>query len=297
MMEDIGELLRRGFSVWKGNLILCLPFLLSTVISMLILLAFMMGIFLILMPQGALSSMAFEDAKNVTVMQGQMEELLKGLGADQLALAVLFFIGIMLLILMVDAFFSAGAIGMARQALETGKADTSAMWSSGRRHFWNLFLATLLTWLITLAGLIFLLPALAISPDPLAADAGVVGILAAGLLLFLLYALAVSIALIAMPYALVTEDMGPFSALQSALKFFRYNKFDVAVLWLIAVALSAALQMAGGAAGDGAGGQPLSLIASLANLVVLAPLSCIWWTRLYMNRNGMLNVDEVKDPW
>jgi hypothetical protein len=33
------------------------------------------------------------------------------------------------------------------------------------------------------------------------------------------------------------------------------------------------------------------------NLLVLAPLSNLWWTRLYMDRKGMIKVDEVKDPW
>ncbi|WP_422248493.1 hypothetical protein [Methanothrix sp.] len=49
--------------------------------------------------------------------------------------------------------------------------------------------------------------------------------------------------------------------------------------------------------GDEVTYQPLSLIITLANLLVLAPLANLWWTRLYMIRMRMLNEEEVKDPW
>ena len=296
-MEDIGALLSRGFSLWMKNLNLCLPFLLSIILSMLLLMSFLMSILMILLPQDSLEALAFEDAQNATLMQSQMEDLLSSLDAGQLAVAFLFFLGIMLSISLVDAFFSAAAIGMARQALETGRADTAAMWSFGRKHLKSMFLATLLIGLITFAGLVFVLPAMAAAPNPLQADEETAGLLAVGLLLFLFYALAVSIILIAAPYALVVGDLGPIAAVRAALSFFRYNKFDVAVLWLVVTALSTTLQMLGGATVEGMGAQHLSLIASLANLIVLAPLSCLWWTRLYMNRTGMLTVDEVKDTW
>jgi hypothetical protein len=153
--------------------------------------------------------------------------------------------------------------------------------------------------LLTLAGLIFLLPALAQGSRSLQADPQAMGMLAVGLLLLILYALALSVLLVTMPYALVIEGLGPVRAILAAIKFFRYNKFDVVVLWLVVAALSMGLQMIGGAfsTGGGAGGEPLSAITGIVNLLVLAPLSNLWWTRLYMNRKGMLKVDEVKDPW
>jgi hypothetical protein len=43
--------------------------------------------------------------------------------------------------------------------------------------------------------------------------------------------------------------------------------------------------------------QLMSLISSLASIFVLAPLVNLWWTRHYMIRKGMLNEEEVKDPW
>jgi len=65
------------------------------------------------------------------------------------------------------------------------------------------------------------------------------------------------------------------------------------------VALSMGLQMIGGAfsTGEAGQGQPLSAITGMISLLVLAPLSNLWWTRLYMSRKGMLKLDEKEDLW
>jgi hypothetical protein len=262
-------LIGKGFGVWRRNLNLCIPILLSIFVSILILLPLIV----------AFSITSHEK--------------------DNILQTAVFFLAMVALLVLVDAFFTAGAIGMARQALEKGKSDTGAMWPAGKRHFFNMFQATLLMGLLAMAGLIFLLPALAQGSQLSQADLQMTGLMAAGLLLFILYVLALSVILVAVPYVLVLEDLGPVQAILAAIRFFRYNKFDVVVLWLVVSALSMGLQMIGGAfsTGEGAGGEPLSLITGIVSLLVLAPLSNLWWTRLYMNRKGILIVDEVLDPW
>ncbi len=95
------------------------------------------------------------------------------------------------------------------------------------------------------------------------------------------------------------QELGPMQAVLASVNFFRYNKFDVVILWLVIAALSLGLQMISGAfsTGEEVRGTSFSALSGLVNLLVLAPLSNLWWTRLYMNRKGMLRVDEVKDPW
>ena len=94
--------------------------------------------------------------------------------------------------------------------------------------------------------------------------------------------------------------------------FFRGNKFDVLVLYLVTTALSLLIlliiwQMMSFQIEDALSNilQSLSntilyyiilLAAILADLLILAPLTNLWWTRLYMVRNGMLNSEEMKDP-
>ncbi|MCK9564985.1 MAG: hypothetical protein M0Q43_02915 [Methanothrix sp.] len=298
-MEEIGAMIGKGFGVWRSNLNLCIPFLLSIFVTMLILVPFLAAFFMTTMPMERMNVASLQNDAKMQELLAQMQGSLSSLAMDKiLQIAVLFMVLVVLLSL-VSAFFTAGAIGMARQALENGKSDTSAMWSAGKKHFINMFLATLLMGLLTLAGLIFLLPALAQGTTSLQSDPQAMGLLAVGLLLFILYVLVLSVILITMPYALVVQGLGPVQAVLESTNFFRYNKFDVVILWLVVAALSLGLQMIAGAfsTGEGAGGEPLSAITGIVNLLVLAPLSNLWWTRLYMDRKGMLKVDEVKDPW
>ena len=296
-MESINELLGRGFSLWRDNLNLCIPHLLGFLFSMMALFAGLMAvIFSGMLPLESLNETALYDVQDMQDMQmlsDQMEEYLAGMQSSDLMQIGLAILAIFVLVALVDAFFAAGAIGMARQALEKGRSDTSAMWSAGKRHFLGMFLAELLMTLIILMGMALLLPLLA-------TDLESPGLLAVALVLIaLFYALALTIILSTLPYALVLEGLSPVRALFASLDFFRYNKFDVAVLWLVVVALSLALQMVGGAfsTGDAGQGRPLSAVTGMISLLVLAPLSNLWWTGLYMSRKGMLKLEEKEDLW
>jgi len=296
-MESINELLGRGFSLWRDNLNLCIPHLLGFIFSMMALFAGLMAFILSgMLPLESLNETALNDVQNMQDMQklsDQMDEYLASMQSSDLMQISLAILAIFVLVALVDAFFAAGAIGMARQALEKGRSDTSAMWSAGKRHFLGMFLAELLMTLIILMGIALLLPLLA-------ADLESPGLLAVSLVVIaLFYALALAIILSTLPYALVLEGLSPVRALFASLDFFRYNKFDVAVLWLVVVALSLALQMVGGAfsTGDAGQGRPLSAITGMISLLVLAPLSNLWWTGLYMSRKGMLKLEEKEDLW
>jgi len=299
-MESINELIGRGFSLWRDNLNLCIPHLLGFFFSLMALFAGLMAvIFSGLLPLEGLNETALqelqyvEDMEEMQMLWGQMGEHLAGLQSSEILQMASAILAIFILIALVEAFFAAGAIGMSRQALEKGRSSTSAIWQAGRRHFLSLFLAELLMTLIILMGMLLLLPLLAAGLEGL-------GLLAVALaLIAIFYALALTIILSTMPYALVLEHLGPLRALRASIDFFRYNKFDVAVLWLVVVALSLGLQMVGGAISDGqpGQGQPLSAITGMITLLVLAPLSNLWWTRLYMSRKGMLKQDEKEDQW
>ena len=49
-MEEIGELIGKGFGTWKSNLNLCLPFILSVFVSTLVALPVLVAFFLTLLP-------------------------------------------------------------------------------------------------------------------------------------------------------------------------------------------------------------------------------------------------------
>jgi hypothetical protein len=295
MVEEIGDVIGKGFAVWRNNLNLCIPFLFSSVLSLLIMIPFFAAFLVTIVPLLGLNSssvlqMQDQILKNVALSNMTLDMVIK--------VALLFFL-MVILISMVTAFFTAGAIGMAGQALEKGKPDNGVMWSAGKKHFWNMLLASVLMDVIMMAGLLFFLPVVALQPKSLQAEPQAMGLLLMGLLLFVLYALVFSIILATTPYALVVEDLGPKQAVLASINFFRYNKFDVLVLWLVVMAISISLQMINGliSSENGIGNQTLSVVTGLVNILVLAPLSNLWWTRLYMDRKGILKVDEVKDIW
>jgi flagellar biosynthesis protein FliQ len=227
------------------------------------------------------------------------EDALRNIPLELVVKVALLFILMFILISMVNAFFTAGAIGMAGQALEKGKPDNGIMWSAGKKHFWNMFQASVLMGFIMVTGLVFVLPAIALQPKFLQAEPQPMSLLLMGVLLLRLYVLALSMILATAPYALVVKNLGPMQAILASIDFFRYNKFDVLVLWLVVVAISISMQMIFGlfSSENGIENQTLTVVTGLVNILVLAPLTNLWWTRLYMDRKGILKVDEVKDIW
>ncbi len=324
-MEEIGELIRKGFGIWRSNLSLCKPFLYSIVAM-----AF------------SIIAMAF-----VAIPLLVLTEAYKYNGySDQEALLILIpFLAAIFFSLLIRLFFNLGAIGMARQVLERGRSDTSSMWSTARRHFRNMFLLSLLNGLII--GLAMLVGSILILGVQLAGAVPEISdpfdgtgmllftaiwsffIVFVYILMFVMlfaylqatlifstpvssFALILSVVLSPAPYALVLEGLGPVQAIRAGVDFFRGNKFDVLVLCLVTTALRMIpvlslmpalilLILAMGwlynfSSNEGALSIVLLLAAILADLLVLAPLTNLWWTRLYMVRKGMLNSEEVKDP-
>ena len=51
-VEEIGEMIGKGFGVWRSNLNLCIPFLLSTIASMLIFVLFLAAFIATIQPTG-----------------------------------------------------------------------------------------------------------------------------------------------------------------------------------------------------------------------------------------------------
>ena len=162
-----------------------------------------------------------------------------------------------------------------------------------------MLLASVLMDFIMVAGLLFFLPVVALQPKSLQLEPQAMGLLLMGTLLLILYVLAFSMILAIAPYALVVKNLGPMQAILASIDFFRYNKFDVLVLWLVVVAISISIQMIFGlfSSENGIENQTLTVVTGLVNILVLAPLTNLWWTRLYMDRKGILKVDEVKDIW
>lgn len=290
MNEDVGKLIGSGFRIWRQNLNLCVPFALAAVFFLVVAIPFVAGVaymFAAAPEPGTISS---------------PKELISWIEPSLAGLALGFLVFI-LIISLISSFFASGAITMAEQAIREGKTSTSIIWAAGRRHLLNMFVVSILTELIMLAGFVFLLPGVFFLVPSFLADAmanpQAWALLAVGILFLLVYLFVMALLLAIAPYILVIDSRGPIESIMASVGFFSHNKFDVFMIWIVVLAISLGLQMIGGSVSVGGNPsfQPLSLLTGIANMLVLSPLSAVWWARLYMSRTGRLENAGVKDPW
>lgn len=141
-MEEIGELIGKGFAVWQRNLNLCIPYIFSSLAAMLIFMAFAMAMLVFAFPQMErywklfLSLEGLGEVGAADEIYAQMVASLMDLDWQSYMPIFILILGMILLLSLAGSYFNAGAIGMARQALEEGRSAISSLWSAGRRHFW-----------------------------------------------------------------------------------------------------------------------------------------------------------------
>lgn len=288
MKEDITTVVHKGFSTWKRNLAICVPFILeilSTVFLVLVSLVLFASFFIL--PAATTGSLNPEQLTPDEFM-AITESLLTGSFWSLLAFGIVF----VLLYILIQSFFLAGAIGMSKEASERGDTSIRDMYEYGMKNLVNMFLTRILVLLISLAGIVFMIPGilsigdLGVLIDNPQAIAGTF-MLIFGLLLWFFYLLVVSIALIFVQYALVLDGLDPVSAIEKGVSVFLSNKSSTIGLWLFLMAIAVMSGLIGELAGYV---EALSQIWSLTNfmltLLVIQPLTIIWWTRLYLNRSG-----------
>ena len=292
MYEDIGTLIRRGFETWKRNLNLAVPFVLM--IAAIVLLAFVMA-FLILYPLFTTSPEILSAAEGVEDPQ-ELIDLLRG-AANIGLLAAVVLLGILIMGL-TTSFFTAGAIGMAKEATLTGRTTLKDMTASGRRHFLSLFLAEVLTAIIVFAGFVLLtLPFLSDLAALFEASDPEFGPFVMWIGLIIIFGLLVSILLAMIPYALVVEGLGPVGAIKAGIGFFSAHKMDVFLIWLVVMAISLAIQVIGVPfSGSETASGIFSMVNGVVSVLVISPLTTVWWTRLYMTRTGKISEAEAVLP-
>lgn len=300
MQQDIGTIINKGFGTWTRNLNISLPYILNFGINgLLALMAFVVFVAVFVMPE--LSSIGLDPAN---ISPEQMLSILSSVAIDHMILIIAGIAFIMILMMFIQSYFTAGAIGMSKNAMETGDTHLNDMFFYGNQNVVNLFLTSILIALIMLAGIIFIVPGvLAVenlnmflsNPEETAASSVLLGI---GFLAWMLYILVASIVLSIVKYALVVGNLDPMSALEIGFRFFMGNKFDILLVWLILISISVLI----GIIGEGISSVPvLSTLWTFADIAitvaVIPPLTTIWWTRLYLSKTGrkIHDVSELLD--
>jgi hypothetical protein len=281
MVEDIGKIISNGFGTYSNNLNLSIPFILNFFISIVIA-AFVAGFGFMLIFGPSLSGI--ENAGSPEAIASILLPLFSVHIIEIIILVVIIFF----LIFSIQAYFISGAIGMAIQATGSGKSHLLDMRDAGRKNFINMFLAEILFSLISLAGIVFIVPGATrvdISQILTSENTGGVGLLIGGFLMWVIYLLILNILLAVFRYALVAENLGPMESMTASIDFFKKNKIDVILLFVIVIVLSVAFFIVDQVMGL----IPViniiwSFISMLISIIVIPPLTTVWWVRLYMVR-------------
>ena len=284
MVEELGTILRNGFEIWKKNLIICLPFvfsmLLTVIVAVLIIGSALLVTFGPLLP--SMMPHITESGEIPPALVQQLQPLfLQHIGLWTGAVFVT-----VILVLLITAFFNAGAIGMAKEATETGRTSLSSMIDYGRQKFVQLLGAKIIVGVVLLAGFVFLIPGLvALVPTlktvPIPQDTTNImafTLLGIGFLIMIIYMLIVSIVLALPPYAVVIDDLGAVDGVKKGVNCFMAHKVDVFLLWLVIAVITMGISIV-------LGNIPYigGFVNLAVSLLVIQPLIVIWWSRLYLS--------------
>lgn len=274
MSEDIGKIIGKGFETYKNNLNLGIPFLLDTIITGL--LAIVMIITGVLYIFGS----SLPSLENASPEQAML--IIFSLIKKHLVEIIILIIIYLLISLFISSFFTAGAIGMAKQAIESGRSEISSMIHEGKKNVVNLYLAEILVGLLFLSGIVFLVPgAMKININNLLSPNIDVLLLIAGVLIWVMYIIILSVVLAIYRYALVVNHLAPIDGILAGIGFFRRHKLNVFILWLLTGALVVMLALVGQLMGF----IPVLNIAwpfvsILITTLVISPLTTVWWVCL-----------------
>lgn len=265
MPEDLGELLGNGFKTWNSNVITAIPFLLNTVTSILIAIIAMVTA---LVPVARDLLPVIEDA---TVIPGQPrispEQLLPVLIAhfeEILIIGGIFSV----VILLIRTFFIAGVIGMAKEATNSGATVFSDMVDYGKDYIFALFPAKLLITVMMFAPIFLMLSGLVTTVN------GFMVVLVA----MLPYMATIFIIFQLVDYAIVLDGLGTVEGLKTGMEIFLKNKTDVILLVVVVLGISVILNLSTSI-------HPvLTFVGLLVSLLVVRPLTVVWWTRFYQDR-------------
>src|SRR3989304_2650456 len=137
MVEETGKIISNGFETYKKNFNISIPFALNFFITMIL------GVVLFAMGFIYIFGSSLTSLENVSSPE-QLVMVLLPLISQHIAEILAIFLIIVIVISFIQSFFTAGAIGMAKQATETGRSSLSTMAEAGKKNVLNLFLAEIL---------------------------------------------------------------------------------------------------------------------------------------------------------
>jgi hypothetical protein len=277
MAEELSKIISNGIDTYKKNTNLCIPFILN--IFMIALTAIIIIIFSLVYLFGSVSVEEYNTPEALSLA------IISSLSHHVYEIAAIVLVGF-LVIMYIASFFTSGAIGMARQAIETGRTTFSTMMESGKKNVLNLFLAEILFLLLVFAGIVFMVPGV-MKMDISNLSTGENFLLLIGFVLWIVYLLILSVALSAFNYVLVVESLGPVEGIIAGFNFFKRNTSDVFLIILATIGVSFVFAIIDAIMSL----NPILntiwfFVSLLISVCILSPVMTLWWVRLYMTRTG-----------
>jgi hypothetical protein len=281
MTESFESMLSEGYRTWRKNMELGIPFILNAIamITAIVIGAVLFGVLFFIL-------------------------ILSNMSPIVLVLLALFLIAFTLVLMLISAFFSAGAIGMALKATESGKTSLGDMLEYGKKKAADIFLANLLVaFSMTLFGIILI--ASMIAPLLLKSPNIALSVAAFDLVLLVLCSVLLYFVLSPVSYAIVLSDLSAVDGVSAGYRFFMENKIATILLLFTVSGVYYGYSMITDVISSLFGVIPLlgtlinigvSLLAALFSMLVIQPIVTVWWTRLYLGRNGIKKMQEPIAP-
>ncbi len=277
MAEELSKIISNSIETYTKNTNLCIPFILN--IIMIVLTAIIITIFSLVYLFGSVSVEEYNTPEALSLA------IISSLSHHIIEIAAIVLVSF-LVIMYIVSFFTSGAIGMARQATETGRTTFSTMMETGKKNVLNLFLAEILFLLLVFAGIVFMVPG-AMNIDINQLSIGENFLLMIGFVLWIVYLLILSLALSAFSYVLVIESLGPVEGILAGFNFFKKNSSDVFLMILATIGVSFVFAIIDGIMSLNSILNTIWFFVSLLiSVCILSPVMTLWWVRLYMTRTG-----------
>ena len=288
MSEDFEDTLIEGYKTWRNNINIGIPPLINFLIKSGVVVVYVILIGILLFSFAGLSGIT-EKIPYILSDLNLLLETMKGI-----VWVILISIPIILLLsLLIDSFFTAGAIGMAKEATEKGVTKLDDMMSYGKRKFISLFLVKIILFaiiyiiplflIIGLSGLFGLLNMINISLFFMFILIGI----------FLLYISILNIILSPVQYALIVSDLGTIDGIREGYRFFLKNKLSVVLIIISVGAISTIFNTIVGTIASFFNVIPyigafirlaIVFLSLLISSFLIEGVSITLWTRFYMKR-------------
>lgn len=299
MTDSLENIISKGFSTWSRNLNICIPLIINYIIQVVVMFLALVIWMLVLMGGSSPDDI-------ISMTDDELVEFMSVSVMGNIPAVVVMVILVFIIMLLFQAYFFAGAVGMSQNATARGDTSISDMFNAGGQNFIHVFGANVLILLLDMAGIIFMVPgAVLVRNNIELAESGefTAGILllVIGFVLWMLYLLILNIVLSLAVFAVVIENVGAMDGIVEGYRFFMSNKLNVSIMWILVFVLSATVGFVSyivaniiALAGSDSLNMAWSFGSQLVILATINPLIMVWWTRLYMVKTGKnIYIDEL----